>query len=64
MGYFGVIGRCSAEGRLFECGRVGGKRSVSGEGEMKEVREGIILGGKSKGDLRDRFNMTDEEVSL
>ena len=30
---------------------------------MKEGREGIILGGKSNGDLRDRFNMTDEEVS-
>lgn len=48
MGYFGVIGRCRADGRLFECGRVGGKRSVSGEGEMKEVREGIILGGESR----------------
>lgn len=55
MGYFRVIGGCRAEGRLFECGRVGGKCSVSGGGEIKEVREGIILGGKSKGDLGDRL---------
>lgn len=51
------------EGRIFEYGRVGGKHSVSGEGEIKEVREGLNDGEKSKGDLGDRFNMTVGEVS-
>lgn len=51
------------EGRIFEYGRVGGKHSVSGEGEIKEVRERLNDGEKSKGDLGDRFNMTGGEVS-
>ena len=42
MGYFRVIGGCRAEGRLFECGRVGGKCSVSGD--LKQVQmEDLIL---------------------
>lgn len=53
LGYLGVRGRCGEEGRIFEYGRVGGKHSVSGEG--------IMVGEKSKGDLRDRLNMTSGE---
>lgn len=44
----GVTGSCRIEGRIFKYGRVGGKCSVSGEGEIKEVGEGIINGEKSK----------------
>lgn len=59
----GVTGSCRVEERIFKYGRMGGKCSVSGEGEVKEVRERIIDRERSKRDLRDMFKMSGGEVS-
>lgn len=47
----GVTGNCRVEGRIFKYGRVGGKLSVSGGGEIKEVSKGLINGERSKKSL-------------